>query len=273
MPELPEVETVRRGLEPALTGQTIRSVELRRKDLRIPFPVDMRTRLEGAAILTVRRRSKYLLVETGKDTLIIHLGMSGRILLEKHGYLAKKHDHVLLGFSDGTLLVFNDARRFGLMTLCPTAELDNHKLFAELGPEPLSDDFSAEYLHSALKARNSPIKTALMDAKLVVGVGNIYASESLFRSFIHPARKTSSLTKKEASLLVPTIREVLQEAIDSGGSTLRDYVRSDGDLGYFQHKFRVYGRENKPCLTCATPIERLQQQGRSTFFCPRCQRR
>ncbi len=290
MPELPEVETIRKGLEHSLAGKTLRHVELRRPDLRIPFPPMFREQLEGRTIAAIRRRAKYLLVDTCRPgecrepdavmrrhdndlTLIIHLGMSGRILLhEKPPAHPGKHDHVILTFTDGSAMVFNDARRFGLMTLCPTSELAAHPLFAHLGPEPFSKAFSTAYLYDALRTRSVAIKQAIMDAGVVVGVGNIYASEVLFRCRISPLRKANKVTKKELPALMRAIRSILREAIASGGSTLRDYVRSDGGLGYFQHRFQVYGRENKPCYVCGDAIKRKVQQGRSTYYCPACQR-
>jgi formamidopyrimidine-DNA glycosylase len=274
MPELPEVETIRTGLEPVLMGKIIAEVLLRRPDLRIPFPPFMVEVLSGTRIEHLGRRSKYLLLAlSNQQTLIIHLGMSGKIIYHPTPPAAPygKHDHVVFKFEGGQELVYNDARRFGLMTLCPTSDLPQHALFIHLGVEPLEDDFTPAQFYAQLQKKKSAIKQVIMDASVVVGVGNIYASESLFRSNIHPSLPANLLTKKQVATLQKNIRVVLQEAIASGGSTLRDYVRSDSGLGYFQHNFRVYGRENSPCITCGTWIERIVQQGRSTFFCPQCQ--
>ena len=278
MPELPEVETVRRGLKPVMEGATIVQAEINRPDLRFPLPHDMKLRLEGATVQTLRRRSKYLLADlsTG-ETLLIHLGMSGRILISGrtlgefyHDHPApQKHDHVVLHMSNGTRITFNDARRFGAMDLMPTATAANHPLLAQLGPEPLGNDFNETYLAQALANRKTPIKSALLDQHVVAGLGNIYVCEVLFRARVHPARQ-AALTP--AAPLVPLIRAVLTEAIAAGGSSLKDYRQTDGELGYFQHRFQVYDREGEPCPVCATPIERLVQSGRSSFYCPNCQR-
>ncbi len=275
MPELPEVETVRRGLEPRLLGQRVARVETMRANLRRAFPPDLAQALDGAKILSVGRRAKYLLLGTDRGrTALVHLGMSGKLLLRPdRPEILDKHDHLLLTLEDGRVLVFNDARRFGLWALAETAELAAHPLLRHLGPEPLSDDFTVDSLFSALQKRGGPVKPALMDQKLVVGVGNIYASEALFRAHIHPETPANSLKKNQLSLLVASIRAVLEAAIASGGSTLRDYVRSDGDVGYFQHNFAVYGRAGQPCQVCATPIDQITQAGRSSFFCSICQPR
>jgi len=274
MPELPEVETVRRGLEKSIKGKTFKKVILRRPNLRIPFPPDFSKSLEGKTITNITRRSKYLLMENDGNTVIIaHLGMSGKILTSNNiPANPQKHDHVIMHFTDGSSLTYNDSRRFGLMTLTHKEGLMEHPLLSHLGPEPLTEDFDADYLYNALKSRNTNIKTAIMDAKIVVGVGNIYACESLFRSGISPKKNSSNISKKKIDLLVMKIKEILLEAIESGGSTLRDYVQSDGELGYFQHSHFVYGKENQPCLKCGNTIKRIKQQGRSTFYCPSCQR-
>lgn len=287
LPELPEVETVRRGLEPAMAGKLIERADIRRPDLRWPFPENMAARLTGHRVLGLRRRSKYILADlNSNETLIIHLGMSGRMLIQRpagndmpggfhHGFpTPEKHDHVVLYMEESSRVVFNDARRFGAMDLCPTKELPTHKLLAGLGPEPLGNEFDEAYLSKVLKSRNSPIKSALLDQKLVAGLGNIYVCEVLWRAHISPIRKASTLSAKRTASLVPVIREVLQDAIDSGGSSLKDYRQADGDLGYFQHKFAVYGREGEPCRTpdCKGKINRVSQSGRSTFYCRLCQR-
>ncbi|MBN67190.1 MAG: DNA-formamidopyrimidine glycosylase [Rickettsiales bacterium] len=272
MPELPEVETVRRGLAPVMEQQRIVSVQLNRPDLRIPLPEHMAETLEGSRIRTIGRRAKYLLFHLDNgQVLLAHLGMSGRMLLmPKADYSAHKHDHVLWDLENGIRFVFQDPRRFGLMTLCDEAALDAHTLLAHLGPEPLGNHFNADYLRERLASKKVAIKPALMDQQIVVGVGNIYASEALFLAGVHPSRPANKV-KKELDALVEAIQKVLQSAIDSGGSTLRDYVRSSGEMGYFQHCFAVYGRQGEPCQRCGNPIEKYTQIGRSTFFCGVCQ--
>lgn len=287
MPELPEVETVRRGLLPAMEGRVITRALVNRPDLRWPFPPRMAERLTGARVLALRRRSKYILADLSTDeTLLIHLGMSGRMLISSpdtretlgewhhHHPAPEKHDHVILDMEGGTRITFNDARRFGAMDLMPTATADAHPLLAELGPEPLGNAFHEDYLAARLKGRNTPIKAALLDQHIVAGLGNIYVCETLYRARIHPARKAGRISAARAAALVPLIRDVLSEAITAGGSSLRDYRQTDGELGYFQHSFQVYGREGDPCLTlgCTSTIRRIVQSGRSSFFCPTCQR-
>jgi formamidopyrimidine-DNA glycosylase len=287
MPELPEVETVRRGLEPVMTGFAIQNADVRRPDLRWPFPDRMAERLNGKTVLRLRRRSKYILVDlSSAETLIIHLGMSGRMLIsgvQPRGQIGQfhhehpapqKHDHVVLDMANGARVTFNDARRFGSMELCQTESAETHKLLANLGPEPLGNGFSAGYLKAAFKGRNSPVKSALLDQKVVAGLGNIYVCEALWRAHISPTRKAGNISGARIDSLVPVIRSVLEEAIDSGGSSLKDYRQADGELGYFQHSFAVYGREGMPCRTpdCKGKISRIVQSGRSTFLCARCQR-
>jgi formamidopyrimidine-DNA glycosylase len=278
MPELPEVETVRRGLLPAMEGRLIERAEVNRPDLRWPLPARMAERLTGARVTALRRRSKYILadLDTG-ETLLIHLGMSGRMLVSgitlgdffyEHA-APEKHDHVVLHLSGGARVTFNDARRFGAMDLLPTATAESHPLLAQIGPEPLGNAFDESYLAARLQGRNTPIKSALLDQHLVAGLGNIYVCEVLFRAGIAPDRRAGSIDNPGA--LVPIIREVLAEAIEAGGSSLKDYRRTDGELGYFQKAFAVYGREGEACLTCAAPIQRITQSGRSSFFCAACQ--
>jgi formamidopyrimidine-DNA glycosylase len=278
MPELPEVETVRRGLLPAMEGRLIERAEVNRPDLRWPLPERMAERLTGARVTALRRRSKYILadLDTG-ETLLIHLGMSGRMLVSgitlgdffyEHA-APEKHDHVVLHLSGGARVTFNDARRFGAMDLLPTATAESHPLLAQIGPEPLGNAFDESYLAARLQGRNTPIKSALLDQHLVAGLGNIYVCEVLFRAGIAPDRRAGSIDNPGA--LVPIIREVLAEAIEAGGSSLKDYRRTDGELGYFQKAFAVYGREGEACLTCAAPIQRITQSGRSSFFCAACQ--
>lgn len=283
MPELPEVETVKRGLAPVMEGDVIAHAQVNRPDLRWPFPESMAERLTGKTVLRLRRRSKYILAELSSgETLLIHLGMSGRMLITgarvghfKNAHAApEKHDHVVLDMQNGARITFNDPRRFGAMDLLDTATANDHKLLAPIGPEPLGNSFSEAYLSAQLSTRASPIKSALLDQRLVAGLGNIYVCETLFRAGISPKRKAGALSAKRASSLVPIIREVLSEAIEAGGSSLRDYRQADGDLGYFQHTFDVYGREGEPCKTsdCTAKIRRITQAGRSSFYCPSCQR-
>lgn len=282
MPELPEVETVRRGLEPSMTGAVIARADVNRPDLRWPFPDRMAERLTGARVLQLRRRSKYILadLETG-ETLLIHLGMSGRMtvsgdplgqFVHEHPALIK-HDHVVFHMENGARVTFNDPRRFGAMDLLDTATAEAHPLLAKIGPEPLGNDFHEAHLTTVLKTRNTPIKTALLDQSLIAGLGNIYVCEALFRAGIHPATKAKDLKPAAIAALVPIIRIILLEAIEAGGSSLKDFRQAGGELGYFQHSFRVYGREGGTCMAqnCASVIERITQSGRSTFFCPSCQ--
>lgn len=272
MPELPEVETTRRGLLKTVRGQRIDEVQLRRRDLRFPFPGDLEERLTGRTITDIRRRAKYLLIDLDSgDVLLAHLGMSGSFrVIPATGYEPKKHDHVILHLDNGNLCVFHDPRRFGILDLLHTKEEGNHALLAHLGPEPLSKAFTAAYLAKSLERRKGPIKQVLMDQKLVVGVGNIYASESLFLAGIHPDTPAHK-TLPKAPQLVAAVRTVLNAAIDSGGSTLRDFLGADGASGYFQHRFNVYERENESCPSCKTSIKSCTHAGRSTYWCPQCQ--
>lgn len=283
MPELPEVETVRRGLMPSMEGATILRADVNRPDLRWPFPDQMAERLQGQKVLNLRRRSKYLLLDlSGGETLLIHLGMSGRMLVSGdplgqfvHEHPApEKHDHVVFHMDNAARVTFNDPRRFGAMDLLTTATADSHKLLAVLGPEPLGNDFHEQHLVDAFAQKNSPVKSALLDQRIVSGLGNIYVCEALFRAGIHPARKAGRIRAKRVAALVPIIRAVLSEAIEAGGSSLRDFKQADGELGYFQHRFDVYGREGAPCRSenCTGFVQRIVQSGRSSFFCPKCQR-
>lgn len=292
MPELPEVETVMRGLSPAMTGAVIAQADVNRPDLRWPFPVDMAARLNGQRVIQLRRRSKYILADLASgESLLIHLGMSGRMLVSgdpssqrlarkmpgqfvQNHPAPEKHDHVVLHMDNGARITFNDPRRFGAMDLMDTATAADHKLLAVLGPEPLGNDFHETHLITALKDRMMPIKSALLDQKIVSGLGNIYVCEALYRARIHPARKAGRISKPRVAALVPIIRQVLAEAIEAGGSSLQDFRQADGELGYFQHSFEVYGREGEPCRTpdCGQPIKRIVQSGRSSFYCATCQR-
>ena len=283
MPELPEVETVRRGLAPVMEGQVMTNVEVNRPDLRWPFPDRMAERLTGARVLQLRRRSKYLLgdLDSG-ETLLIHLGMSGRMTVSGdrlgrfvHEHPApEKHDHVIFHMGNGARITFNDPRRFGAMDLMPTAGAEAHKLLSVLGPEPLGNDFHEGYLVAAFQGKNTPVKSALLDQGIVAGLGNIYVCEALFRSGISPLRKAGRIAAPRVAALVPAIRDVLERAIAAGGSSLKDFRQADGELGYFQHAFDVYGREGAPCHSpdCSETIRRTVQSGRSTFYCPSCQR-
>jgi len=276
MPELPEVETVRRGLGPLLHGREILSVICHRTALRYPLP-DLST-LIGSTVKTVRRRAKYLLFDVGgfgserQQTLVWHLGMTGQFHVLPEQAKPGPHEHVCFYLSDGQSLRYRDARRFGYAGLLHDDELVMHPWFVSLGPEPLSDDFNLKHLLQACAARKAPIKNLIMDAAVVVGVGNIYASESLFRAGIHPARAAGRISAKRLDLLVIVIKDVLAEAIEAGGSSISDFVNADGNPGYFAHSFQVYGRHGENCLACDHQIKRILQAGRSTFYCPSCQR-
>lgn len=289
MPELPEVETVRRGLAPAFEGHRLIKVETRRGGLRVPFPRDFAKRLTGQRVKTLRRRAKYLLADLDNgETLVIHLGMSGRMAVYAEGKSRRlgqyvynaapdgagtgKHDHVVFETDAPARVVFTDPRRFGLMTLVPTDTLEDDKLFDGLGVEPLSNHFHADYLATALKGKKTPIKSALLDQRVIAGLGNIYVVEALFRAHISPKRLAGKVRAAEIPLLADAIKTVLTEAIAAGGSTLRDHRTPDGELGYFQHHFRVYDREGEPCPNCQGTIKRIVQAGRSTFYCPKCQK-
>ncbi|MHA6327103.1 bifunctional DNA-formamidopyrimidine glycosylase/DNA-(apurinic or apyrimidinic site) lyase [Roseivivax sp. CAU 1753] len=283
MPELPEVETVRRGLVPTMQGAVILRADVNRPDLRWPFPDRMAERLTGARVEALLRRSKYILADlsTG-ETLLMHLGMSGRVLISgdplgsfvQDHPAAEKHDHVVFHLDNGARITFNDPRRFGAMDLIATAQADAHPLIAALGPEPLGNAFHEDHLIAAFRGRNTPVKSALLDQKIVAGLGNIYVCEALFRAGIHPARKAGRIGAVRVAGLVPIIRQTLLDAIAAGGSSLRDYRQADGELGYFQHSFDVYGREGAPCRRdgCTGRIRRIVQSGRSSFYCAQCQR-
>jgi formamidopyrimidine-DNA glycosylase len=294
MPELPEVETVRRGLEPAMVGARFTRVIQRRPDLRFPFPDRFSERLEGQEVKALGRRAKYLLADLSSgEVLVMHLGMSGRFLVTKdgatrmpgefhheHGGLGA-HDHVVFGLSNGATVTYNDARRFGFMDLVPRQEIETSKHFAGMGIEPLGNELSGETIARLFAGKRTPLKAALLDQRLIAGLGNIYVCEALFRTGLHPEAPAGSLATgngeptDKARQLADIIREVLSEAVEAGGSTLRDHAQVDGSLGYFQHSFRVYDRDNEPCVTpaCTGTVTRLVQSGRSTFYCPECQKR
>ena len=277
MPELPEVETVRRGLQPALEGQILKSVIVRPPNLRLPFPKDFAARLTGCKVERLSRRAKYLFMHMkGGDVAIIHLGMTGHLrVIDGNAPAPGKHDHVDFCTKSGATVRFRDPRRFGLMTLTTEEKLETHRLIKNIGPEPLANDFNDKVLGTALKGRAASIKVALLDQKTVAGLGNIYVSESLFRSGISPKRQAKSVQGGRAEKLTRAIQEVLWEAIEAGGSTLKDHLQPDGELGYFQHHFKVYGKDDESCPNCNTGnhvIKKIMQSGRSTFYCSNCQR-
>lgn len=287
MPELPEVETVRRGLAPVFTGAMIERVELRRADLRFPFPEGFAARLAGRQILGLRRQAKYLIGDLDDaQALIMHLGMSGSFRIdaraedEESFRHERLHDHVVFHFCGGARVTYNDPRRFGFMLLATGAELALHPLFARLGVEPLGPEMNAGALAERLRGRKAPLKTTLLDQKIIAGLGNIYVCEALHRAGLSPLRAAGDLVtskgkpKRALADLTEAIQQVLREAIEAGGSSLRDHRQTDGSLGYFQHSFRVYDREDAPCPVpgCRGQIRRIAQAGRSTFFCNECQR-
>lgn len=271
MPELPEVETTRRGIEPHLKGKQITEVIVRQSQLRWPVPRGLNRLLSGKRIESVERRAKYLLLTSSVGTLIVHLGMSGSLRLVRKGEPAGKHDHVDIVLSSGKALRLTDPRRFGAL-LFTRQDPAAHELIAHLGPEPLSDDFSPQWLFEKSRGRKVAIKQFIMDSKIVVGVGNIYASESLFLARINPKCAAGKISLKRYERLVPAIKEILTEAIRQGGTSLRDFVGSDGRPGYFAQELRVYGREGEPCSRCGKPIRQIRQGQRSTYYCPNCQK-
>jgi formamidopyrimidine-DNA glycosylase len=294
MPELPEVETVRRGLEPALVGARLTRVDVRRPDLRFPFPPAFAERLTGREVTALSRRAKYLLADLSSgEVLIMHLGMTGRFTVadaqggrrlgEFHHETGEPsaHDHVVFSLSSGAAITYNDVRRFGFMDLVPRGEIASCRHFAAMGIEPLGNELSGETIARLFAGRSAPLKAALLDQRLIAGLGNIYVCEALFRAGLHPQAPAGSLAtatgraRPAAHRLAQVIRDVLEEAVAAGGSTLRDFAHADGSLGYFQHAFRVYDREGDACSTpgCGGTIQRLVQSGRSTFYCPACQPR
>lgn len=295
MPELPEVETVCRGLSPFLIGQKIETLALRRPNLRFPFPADFAARVQGARITHIGRRAKYILKYLDNDLVwMTHLGMSGRYTVlpgeptqqaatpgaffhqsgTKTAHANNKHDHLEAGFGNGVRLIYTDPRRFGYMDLIAADCLWDSPHFAQMGPEPLGNAFDAASLHAALCNRATPIKNALLDQRIIAGLGNIYVCEALYRSGISPRRKAKNISRPKIEALVPNIRRVLEEAIAAGGSSLRDFAGAEGSAGYFQHQFDVYGREGEACSSpkCNAIIKRIVQSGRSSFYCPKCQR-
>lgn len=280
MPELPEVETVMRGLAAVLDGQTILRAETRREGMRWPFPAGLAETLSGARVTGFRRRGKYMLMRlSNAQSVLIHLGMSGRMVARPRGANTPPpaHEHLVLETTGGTHVGFVDPRRFGSVDLVPTAAEDSHRLLAGMGPEPLEDSFTPAILAAALAGKQTPIKAALLDQSVVAGLGNIYVAEALFRAGISPRRLAGTVPGARAERLVPAIKDVLRDAIEAGGSSLRDYVQADGELGHFQDRFRVYDREGEPCPLCpgapaCQGVSRIVQAGRSTFFCARTQR-
>ncbi|PUB86921.1 MAG: DNA-formamidopyrimidine glycosylase [gamma proteobacterium symbiont of Ctena orbiculata] len=270
MPELPEVETTRRGIAPHISGQRIRRVVIRQPRLRWPIPDDLPQLLKGRKLLSVARRGKYLLLVFHHGTLIMHLGMSGSLRIVEADAAVQKHDHFELQLSNGSQLRLRDPRRFGAVLWTGQAVTD-HPLLAALGPEPLDEAFDGDYLHDCGKNRRSSIKQLIMDGKTVVGVGNIYACESLFRAAIHPTRPCNRISIQRYRTLAEEIREVLAEAVAQGGTTLRDFLNGDGKPGYFAQSLRVYGRAGEPCPGCGNPIRNKTLAQRSTFYCPTCQ--
>ena len=285
MPELPEVETVKNGLARTLVGHRLVRVEQHRADLRFPLPPDFAQRLTGRRVEAIDRRAKYLVLRLDDGmVLLCHLGMSGRMVVTKSGKKEKlgafhhdvgkrdAHDHIVLHTDHGWTVTFNDPRRFGMMDLVSSNAMHEHKLLKHLGPEPLDAVFDAARLADLLKDKRTPIKAAILDQRLVVGVGNIYACEALHRAEISPKRLAGKVQGERSASLVVAIKDVLNAAIKAGGSSLRDYVQATGELGYFQHSFKVYDRKGEPCPRCKAPIKRLVQSGRSTFYCAKCQR-
>jgi formamidopyrimidine-DNA glycosylase len=280
MPELPEVETIVRGLEQRLVGRRFARVELNRADLRTKLPAGLKAKLEGKRIERVGRRAKYILIHCEGDSIVLaHLGMSGRLVLHEPdgSWRRAKHDHVVFTLDDGTILSFNDARRFGMLDHVAAAGLDRHKLLRHLGPEPLGNEFNGPTLARLLKGKKTSIKAALLDQRVVAGLGNIYVSESLYWAGISPRRLAGTIKGARAEALARAVRDTLTRAIAAGGSSLRDYVQTSGELGYFQHHWAVYAKEGEPCPKCGATatcggIKRIVQNARSTFYCPRYQR-
>jgi formamidopyrimidine-DNA glycosylase len=272
MPELPEVETVARGLRQKAVGHRIKKLVLHRGSLRFPFPAHLSTEITGQKITGIARKSKYILMQL-KDggQILLHLGMSGRLFFHADDYQPVKHDHVQIYLDNGTCLIFNDARRFGVLDyLMPKQK--GHKLLDQMGVDPFDETLTPQWLLEKFRTRKTPLKNLLMDQKIIAGLGNIYVCEALFEAKLWPERLGSTVTLAEMKKLVLAIRKVLNAALDAGGSSLRDYIQTTGEMGYFQNEFKVYGREGKACLRDKTPIIRLVQQGRSSFACPHCQK-
>ena len=289
MPELPEVETVKRGLEPVLTGRQIERVETRRAGLRFPFPEGFCARLAGTKVVQLSRRAKYILIELDSGlSLLVHLGMTGRFTVVSPKGVSNlgefyfeagageaadgPHDHVVFHLADGIRVVYSDPRRFGMMDLVSTIEAGQHRLLKDLGVEPLGNEFSSDYLMSKFKEKAAPMKAVLLDQRIIAGLGNIYVCEALFRVRISPLRKARSVKHEKLEELVRHVRNILNDAILAGGSTLQDFKAADGTEGSYQQRFQVYGREGEPCVVCSKPIKRITQSGRSSFYCAACQK-
>ncbi len=270
MPELPEVETSRRGIAPYVIDKKVVAVTVRQRQLRWPIPTTIKRNLPGMTIDGLARRAKYLLFRTSRGTMMLHLGMSGSLRILAAGTPAGKHDHVDIEFDSGKMLRFNDPRRFG--SLLWTTDVDHHRLLATLGPEPLNDEFDGDYLWQRARGRKVSIKQFIMNANIVVGVGNIYASEALFRAGISPKISAQRVSKRRMQVMAAVIKEVLAEAIEAGGTTLKDFLNSDGEPGYFKQDLRVYGREHAACFDCGEPITRCVQGQRATYYCKHCQK-
>lgn len=270
MPELPEVETTRRGIEPYTKGQKVTEVIIRQPQLRWPIPPQIHE-MEGEIVFDVKRRGKYLLLETAKGTALLHLGMSGSLRVLEKGTAHEKHDHVDIVFANNKIIRLRDPRRFGAV-LWTDEDPYQHKLILTLGPEPLSDDFNADYLYRKSRGRSVSIKQFIMNGQMVVGVGNIYACESLFHAGISPKREAGKVSKARYEKLVSTIKDVLSKAIEQGGTTLRDFVQAEGKPGYFQQQLNVYGRSGEDCMVCGSDVKQISQGQRSTFYCSKCQR-
>ena len=270
MPELPEVETTCRGISPHITGKTFRDIIVRKHQLRWPIAKNIKDLLINKKIISVQRRAKYILIKTNTNTLIIHLGMSGSLYITTPDSTPGKHDHVDFIFNKTKCLRYTDPRRFGAILITDKAAMD-HPLLIKLGPEPLGEDFNQAYLYQRSIGRNTAIKNFIMDAHIVSGIGNIYASEALFLARIHPVRAAGRISKKRHIRLVSAIQEVLQKAIEAGGTTLRDFVNGEKKPGYFSQQLNVYGRKGEPCQVCNKPIKQIQQGQRSSFYCPSCQ--
>jgi formamidopyrimidine-DNA glycosylase len=270
MPELPEVETTRRGIAPHVVGRRVIEARLRRPDLRWPIPAEIRETLVGQRVDSVERRAKYLLMHTGQGSALLHLGMSGSLRVLPQNTAATAHDHVDLVLDSGQMLRFNDPRRFGCLLWQPSGE--THDLLRHLGPEPLGDRFDGDYLYLQSRGRSAPIKAFLMDQRIVVGVGNIYVAEALFEAGIRPTRPAGRVTRERYQAIATAIRRILAYAIERGGTTLRDFLQPDGEPGYFEQELFVYGREGEACKVCAATIKAIRTQQRSSFYCPRCQK-
>ena len=279
MPELPEVETVRRALEEMATGSRIESVKTSGKAMRWPIPEDIGKRVGGGRFAGFRRRGKYILADIGQDggrdgqVMLVHLGMSGSVRIHPPGgrWEARKHDHLILGLGDGQRVVLNDPRRFGGVDLLAPGSEPDHKLIRGMGIEPLGNELDGAYLHARARGRKSAIKAMLLDQRVVAGIGNIYASEALFDAGISPLARAGRISLRRFETLAGTVRAVLLRAIDAGGTSLRDHIQPGGEIGYFARELRVYGREGDPCTRCGSPVRQVRQTGRSSFYCPRCQ--